>query len=536
MAKTKRDPAYYREYRRNKKAKKQRDERLVVTGSVSGDAGLDIDEGVAWIQKELIVPSGILAGKPFTLDEWQDDWVRSAYGKGIREAGLSIARKNGKSGLIAVVFITHLIGPWNRTDWRAYCASLTGALARELRDAIEIILKASNKEDQVRILRAPPPGSVIGKNGATATFLAADKASGHAVGSDLAIIDEAGLLQENKRSLWNALYSSISGRDGRFWAISIQGDGPMFEEMESRSVSRSVHWKKWSSPENCKIDVEEHWRAANPGLESGIKSIEYMQDAADRAKSSPGNEMHFRAYDLNQRVDPAREVIVSLTDYSKCVQDYPPDMAGNIVLGIDLGGSTSMTAATALNMDNGRVITRGAFGNDPPISKRSQSDRMGSMYDRMIRERELWLYPGKVTPVVLFLRDLFEELNDLGCVVRGVGFDRHRRAEAEMAMQDAGIPYCAVHYRGQGASATADGSHDIRAFQRLIYKKILITHGSTMLESAIASSVLRFDGAGNPALNKAANNARIDALSAAVIAAGLNEVVNPPKRFGVHIV
>ena len=158
------------------------------------------------------------------------------------------------------------------------------------------------------------------------------------------------------------------------------------------------------------------------------------------------------------------------------------------------------------------------------------------MYDRMIRERELWLYPGKVTPVVLFLRDLFEELNDLGCVVRGVGFDRHRRAEAEMAMQDAGIPYCAVHYRGQGASATADGSHDIRAFQRLIYKKILITHGSTMLESAIASSVLRFDGAGNPALNKAANNARIDALSAAVIAAGLNEVVNPPKRFGVHIV
>ena len=84
------------------------------------------------------------------------------------------------------------------------------------------------------------------------------------------------------------------------------------------------------SPENCAIDVEEHWRAANPGLESGIKSINYMQDASDRAKSSPGNEMHFRAYDLNQRVDPAREVIVSVTDYSKCVQDYPPEMAGNI--------------------------------------------------------------------------------------------------------------------------------------------------------------------------------------------------------------
>ena len=70
------------------------------------------------------------------------------------------------------------------------------------------------------------------------------------------------------------------------------------------------------------------------------------------------------------------------------------------------------------------------------------------------------------------------------------------------------------------------------AFQRMIYEKRLITHGSTMLESAIGSSVIRYDGAGNPALNKAANNARIDALSAAVIAAGLNEIVTPPKPNG----
>ena len=65
-----------------------------------------------------------------------------------------------------------------------------------------------------------------------------------------------------------------------------------------------------------------------------------------------------------------------------------------------------MTAASAINMDNGRIITRGAFGDDPTISKRADADRMGSLYDRMIREGELRLYPGKVTPVVLFLRGL----------------------------------------------------------------------------------------------------------------------------------
>ena len=57
-----------------------------------------------------------------------------------------------------------------------------------------------------------------------------------------------------------------------------------------------------------------------------------------------------------------------------------------------------------------------------------------------------------------------------------------------------------------------------------------------MLEAAIASSVLRFDGAGNPALNKAANNARIDALSASVIATGLAELVKPAPLLQVHVV
>lgn len=49
-------------------------------------------------------------------------------------------------------------------------------------------------------------------------------------------------MQENQRALWNALYSSISGRDGRFWAIS-QGTGPMFAEMEARAGSPRLHWK-----------------------------------------------------------------------------------------------------------------------------------------------------------------------------------------------------------------------------------------------------------------------------------------------------
>ena len=519
----KRDPAYYREWRRKKKKEKLR-KLHAVPQAFAGSQVADTGEALAWIQTELKVPNGPLAGQPFRIPTWQSDWFHSAYQKNIRESGLSISRKNGKSGFIAAILLAHLIGPLNVTDWRGVVTSLTGPLAKELRDAMESTALASGLYDQIKVIKSPPPGKLVGKNGARVDLLAADKATGHAIGADLAIIDEAGLLQENKRALWNALFSSISGRDGRFWGISIQGDGPMFAEMEARDGTQGIHWKKFSSDIECDLDDEKAWLSSNPGIADGIKSMGYMKHQAIRAAASPGNEAHFRAYDLNQPVDPEKEPIVSIREYSFCVRHKVPRLKGDLVVGVDLGGSVSMTAAVAMSVHNKAIYVRGAFGDDPPLSQRAKSDRMGTLYDRMYRKGELKLYPGILTPVVPFLRDFFEDVGKWGTIVL-IGCDRFRRAEAEQAFINAGIPYSAVMWRGQGASGTADGSHDVRAFQRLVRGQQLQTEGSLMLETAIANSVLRYDGAGNPALDKAAKNARIDALSAAVIAAGLGETI-----------
>ena len=59
------------------------------------------------------------------------------------------------------------------------------------------------------------------------------------------------------------------------------------------------------------------------------------------------------------------------------------------------------------------------------------------------------------------------------------------------------------------------------------------------MASAIKESTLRYDGAGNPALDKGRKQGRIDPLSAAVIAAGLAERylnVKSQKKPRLHIV
>ena len=295
----------------------------------------------AWAERELKVPTGPLRGRPFIIPEWQRGYVREALADGVREAGLSIARKNGKSGIIAALLLAYLVGPLNVEYWRGLVISLTGALAKELRDAVEFTAVVSGKESALRVYKSPPPGRIEGLRGSRLDFLASDRATGHAVGGDIAIIDEAGLLEEAQRELWAAVASSLSGRDGRLLAISIRGDGPMFREMAERADGKAVRFIEYAAPSDASLDDVVAWEAANPGMADGIKSINYMRDAAMRALASPSDQASFRAYDLNQPQAPSREMIVGLSDWQGCIvpaDDDIPERAGECVVGFDLGG------------------------------------------------------------------------------------------------------------------------------------------------------------------------------------------------------
>ena len=50
---------------------------------------------------------------------------------------------------------------------------------------------------------------------------AGDRSTGHAPGLDLAEIDEARLMEERDRALWDTMLPSTSGRAGRLLGISI---------------------------------------------------------------------------------------------------------------------------------------------------------------------------------------------------------------------------------------------------------------------------------------------------------------------------
>lgn len=84
---------------------------------------------IAFIERFCIVPEGKLIGQPMRLDPFQKDFILAVYDNpaGTDMAILSIARKNGKTGLIAGILLAHLVGPEAVQNTQI----VSGALSRE---------------------------------------------------------------------------------------------------------------------------------------------------------------------------------------------------------------------------------------------------------------------------------------------------------------------------------------------------------------------------------------------------------------------
>ena len=450
------------------------------------------------------------------LPDFAIDFLRAAWGA--HESALSVARKNAKSAICAVLALGYLCGPLRQEGWRGAVASVTKEKAGELRAQVAAIAEASGLD--VTIRRSPYPGAIESATGSFET-LSADRSAGHASSFDLVIVDETGLFPERSRDLLGGLRSSISAKGGRIVHISIRGDSPLFREILDNPATVAA---VYAAPDDCDIGDRAAWAAANPGLGT-IKQIAYMAGEVNRIESGAlADEPSFRAYDLNLALDPTREMICSPSDLKGCFVDELPPRRGDCVLGIDAGEATSATAAVAIWPETARVELWLAFGDKPDIRKRAKRD--DAPYPAMIERGELWLYPGRVTDVSAFLGDVAAALD--GCRVVAAAADGYKDSEIRDWLDRAQVRW-PVTFRRVGAGK--DGGADVRAFQRMVMQGKLSMLQSLALTTAISKSTLRRDGNGNPALDKADSRGRIDLLSAAVIAAGLAEpMMGKPAR------
>ena len=365
----------------------------------------------------------------------------------------------------------------------------------------------------VKVRRSPYPGTIESATGSLDT-LSADRSAGHSAGYDVVIVDETGLFPLRARDLLAGLRSSVSARGGKIRHISIRGDSELFAEiLDNPAVVSHVH----AAPDDCAIDDEAAWRAANPGLGS-IKSIEYMKNEVTRVAGVASDEPSFRALDLNLAIAPSREMVCTPDDLRACFADSI-ECRGPAYVGLDIGEAGSGTAAVAFWPVTGAVRTWLSFGAVPDLAARGKRD--GADYLAMQRRGELRTYPGRTVPIAAFVADLKSDL--AGADVRQAVADSYKAD----GLRDALSWPLTIMRSGTGP----EGSQAVRAFQRRVLTGGLSMLGNLSLSSAIKESTLRRDGNGNPAVDRARSAGRIDVLSAAILAVGAGS--KPRPRGGI---
>ncbi|WP_197029494.1 terminase large subunit domain-containing protein [Paracoccus pantotrophus] len=474
----------------------------------------------------LRVPEGKKAGKPLKLANFQKKFVKGSFSKGVTVGVLSIGRGNAKTALSAGLAL----------------AELVGALQEEPQPNREIIFAARNR-DQARIafnfvlgyINGLPEsdqaqftirrGSKLeiefgGNGGGLARCIAADGKSILGGAPTLAIMDERAAWEREKGdNLENAILSGLGKRDGR--ALIISTSAPDDTNTFSRWLDEpppGSYVQEHRPPFGLPADDLESLLLANPGAAEGIGSTpEWLLSAAKTAIARGGAALSsFRNLNRNERVSiENRSVLVTVDEWLSAEvapEDLPP-REGPCILGVDLGGSRSMSAAAFYWPETGRLEALGTFPAFPSLADRGAADAVAHRYVEMHERGELSVMGENTVPPGPWLAEIVRQLDGIqpACIVG----DRFRHAEFAEAMNGAGLARVPFIWRGFGWK---DGAEDIERFRRALFDGDVKVMPSLLLRFAFAEAVTLIDPAGNAKLAKGRALGRIDAAAAAVLA------------------
>lgn len=516
-----------RRHRARKKVELEQARKEKIT-EIIGDDPVDptIEGLVAWASQRLRIPPGHPnEGAPMALPPFAVDFLRAALDPGTKNSLLCMGRKNGKTAIIAIYTLGRLVGPLRKHGWRGGVVSVNKEKAAELSGQIEAIAAASGLADALKLRRGAGAGAYaerIASDWGLLQVLAATHAAGQASGFDDAIVDELGLLEEKDRPVINGMRSSTAAKNGRYIALTVHGHGPYVPEFltmrEQKVPGLNVH--HYSSPIGCDLEDEEAWMAGNPGLGT-IKSVEWMRFEAARVKAITSDQPEFIAFHLNQPMDPGGNPILTAGQWMACEaedESHMPPREGLCWIGLDLGGSASMTAFALYWPLTGRLETYGAFpGARLTLFQREQRDGVPGRYTRMRDEGYLRILSGEAANVPETIEWIAEltEGEDVAALVA----DSYKFAELRDELQRAGK--AGEWIIRLAKPAVREGDRNIRAFQKAVLRKEITHMPSTMMRSAIAESKITFDQWANMRLDKErCRYGRIDALQCTILAVG----------------
>jgi len=472
------------------------------------------------------ITSGKLAGSKVKLRDWQKNDIEAIYAENesgdrpVRTAVLSVARKNGKTQLAALLALCHLSGPEAESRGEVYsCANDRFQAGKIFQEMVALIRDHAELSAKLNIIRFKKEIEDL-ENGSLYAALSADAATKHGLSPSFIIYDELG--QAKKRDLYEAMDTAMGARENPLMmVISTQAaddHAPMSElidyglKVQAGDITDSSFFLSfYTVPDDANPWDPDSWHLANPAL-GDFRSLPDVERQAQQAEKVPSRESAFRNLILNQRVS-AHSRFINKAEWGSCgsLIDLDSLKGKECYAGLDLGATRDLTAFVIV-FSTGEVLPI-FFIPEQNLTERSNEDRVP--YDLWAKSGHIIPIPGATidpTFVATTIAD-YAAMFDL----KALAYDRWRIEDLRRELDAIGCPLELVPH-GQGFK---DMSPAVDLLERHVAEK-LIQHGNhPVLKMCAVNAVVTLDAAGNRKLDKAKTKGRIDGLVALSMALSL---------------
>jgi phage terminase large subunit-like protein len=448
----------------------------------------------------------------------------------VRRAILSIARKNGKTALIATIALAHLIGPEAIVNGEIYSAANDREQAAIVfKFAKQIVELEPELREQIEIV-ASTKTMLVRSTGSIYRAISAEAGTKHGYMPSVAIFDE--LAQAKNRNLYNVLDTSFGAREEPlFIVISTQSNDPehILSKLIDDGLSKtdpSIVCHLHCADEDCDLDDEKQWKKANPAL-GDFRNYEDLATAVRMAKRLPAEEPKVRNLFLNQRISPT-STLISRAEWMSHIGDARFEDGEEVYLALDLSSVVDLTALIMASANEPIRIKPYFWKPEDHLVTHSNRD-FGSGERRYVHWADaghILVSPGRsINPKVVVMRvaELCQQYQ-----VRALAYDPWRMddllrefdAVGLQAYKDAGkggdglrlVPW-PQNFKGMAPA--------IDALEHAIYDGKLVHDNNPCLNWNLANAVATTDAAGNRKLDKEKARGRIDGAVALAMCMGL---------------
>jgi len=474
----------------------------------------------------LKLSTGEWAGKPVKLMGWQEnEIIRPLFGtlnpngtRQYRTCYVEVPRKNTKTETGAMVsnYLLFADGEpgaqiYSAAGDRMQASLIYQAAAPMVRQSPALLKRAKIIDSQKRIVYY-----------ATNSFyqvLSAEAYTKHGLNAHGVLFDE--LHTQPNRELWDVLITSTGSRSQ-----------PIIYVMTTAGYDRNtIAWEIhdyackvrdgiiddptflpviYAAPDDADWTDEDVWRACNPAMDYGVRSIDEMRVLCKRAQETPALEMTFRRLYLNQWTSSA-ERWLPMEEWDACGGEFDMwNLKGKpCYAGLDLSATTDLTALALVfpNGDSFDVIMHFWIPRDTMVEK-ERKDRV---------PYSLWARQGYVTSTegnVIDYKSVQHTLEEYREIfdIKEIAFDRWGATKLSQDLIEAGftmVPF------GQGFASMSAPTKEL---MNLVLGRRLRHGGNPVLRWNADNLVVNQDPAGNLKPDKAKSTQKIDGIVALIMA------------------